>query len=146
MLCGILSPIFFVITPKPTLILEWLYQLESHLGFNILFEIMFKMIFDYINTLALTILTLEVFTSLKWLLKHCYCLWQRMNEGRGRQNNLRVKIKAVSQETDFRSGKNISRICLEARLKSRINLLQQEVKLGHFTAEDLDVVLKKNLK
>ena len=50
----------------------------------------------------------------------------------------------LAKKKDFRSGKNISRICLEILLKSLINLLKKlDIKLEQCTEEELDTVLKK---
>ena len=56
--------------------------------------------------------------------------------------------KLPAKKKDFRSGKNISRICSETLLKSLTNLpkhinSQLDVKLGQFMEEELDAVLKK---
>ena len=62
---------------------------------------------------------------------------------------LRAKLKAANQDEDFRSEMSISRICLETLLKSLINQLKKllmDIKLGQFTREELDSVLKKKIE
>ena len=53
-----------------------------------------------------------------------------------------IKLKATRQEENFRSGKNISRICLETLPKKKINN-QLDIKLRKFTDVEFDSILKE---
>ena len=55
----------------------------------------------------------------------------------------RAKWKLWAKKNDFRSGKNILRICLETLLQSLINRLKKLIKQGQFMEKILDAVLKK---
>ena len=68
-----------------------------------------------------------------------------MADSKWNKSTLTAKLKA--EKKDFMSWKNISRISSETfqvndKLKEKIINSQQNIKLGQFTEEKLDIVLK----